>query len=112
MPGMSSREERVAQNEAAAREINEQIEAAHEQGAPSRYVRMLCECGQAACDRVVAITPAEHAEARSRPHQFVVLREHAIADIEQVVSETDRFVVVTKREGTPADVAIKEDRRE
>jgi hypothetical protein len=112
MPGMGSREERVAKNEAAAREINEQIEAAHEQGAPSRYVRMVCECGQAACERVVAITPAEYAQARSRPQQFVVLREHVIHDLERIVSQTDRFVVVAKREGTPADVAIEEDRRQ
>jgi hypothetical protein len=41
-----------------------------------------------------------------------VVREHVIADVERVLSEADRYVVVTKREGTPADVAIEEDRRE
>ena len=36
---------------------------------------------------------------------------HLIPDVEQVVSDGDRFLVVTKREGTPAEVAIQEDPR-
>jgi hypothetical protein len=109
--GMSRREERVANNEAAARDINEQIEAAHEDSPPSRYVRMVCECGHATCERVVAITPDEYAQLRSDPRRFAVVREHVLTDMERVVAETDRFVVVTKREGVPADVAIEEDPR-
>jgi hypothetical protein len=109
---MSSREERVAKNETAARDINEQIEAAHDGSSPGRYVRIVCECGHAMCERVVAITPDEYAHLRSDPRRFAVAREHVVADVERVVSETDRYVVVTKREGTPADVAIEEDRRE
>jgi hypothetical protein len=34
-----------------------------------------------------------------------------MAEVEQVVSRTDRYVVVAKREGTPAQVAIEEDPR-
>jgi len=34
-----------------------------------------------------------------------------MADVEEVVEETDRFVVVAKREGTPAEVASEEDPR-
>jgi hypothetical protein len=108
---MSSREERVAKNETAARDINEQIEAAHDGSSP-RHVRIVCECGHATCERVVAITPDEYAHLRSDPRRFAVVREHVIADVERVVSETDRYVVVTKREGAPAEVAIEEDRRE
>lgn len=111
MPSMSSREERVAKNETTARDINEQIGQAHGAGQPSRHVRIICECGRASCDRVVAIAPDEYAEVRNEPRHFVVVRDHVVEDLEEVVAETDRFAVVRKREGTPAEIAIEEDPR-
>ena len=108
---MTSREERVARNEVAAREINEGIEEAHAGTPPDRHVRMVCECGQDACDRLIAITVSEYQRVRSDPRQFAVVRDHVMPDMEQVVEETDRFVLVVKREGTPAKVASEEDPR-
>jgi hypothetical protein len=32
-------------------------------------------------------------------------------DVERIVYETQRFVVVAKREGTPAEIAVEEDPR-
>jgi hypothetical protein len=109
---MSAREERIAKNEAASREINEKIEDAHEETSPGRDVRMVCECGQEECDRVVAITLTEYDRLRSDPRQFVVTHDHVAPDVERVVAETDRFVIVAKREGTPATVATEEDPRD
>ena len=108
---MSGREERVARNEATSREINEGIEQAHDGAAPSDYVRMICECGQEQCDRVIAISVAEYERVRSDPRQFAVVRDHMTEELERVVFETERFVVVAKREGTPASVATEEDPR-
>ena len=109
--GVSDRAERVARNEATSREINEGLEQAHE-GAPSdRYLRMVCECGLATCDRMIAITTPEYERVRSDPRWFAVLREHVVADAEVVVEEHDRFVVVAKREGTPAEIAEQRDPR-
>ncbi len=105
---MSSREERLARNEAAARDMNERLEEADNSDS---YLRMICECGRDSCDRVVAITAAEYEEIRSDPVQFVVVREHLIPDVERMVAETDRFAIVAKREGTPATVAVEEDPR-
>jgi hypothetical protein len=105
------RKERLARNEASAREINEQIEEAHGDGSLVRYLRVVCECGLDACERVVAITAAEYEQVRSDPVQFVIVREHLIEDLERIVRETDRFVVVAKREGTPARTAEQEDPR-
>ena len=108
---VSDRTERVARNEATSREINEGLEQAHE-GAPSdRYLRMVCECGLATCDRMIAITTPEYERVRSDPRWFAVLREHVVADAEVVVEEHDRFVVVVKREGTPAEIAEQRDPR-
>jgi hypothetical protein len=36
---------------------------------------------------------------------FVIFPGHSVGDIEWIVYENDRFAVVAKREGTPADVA-------
>jgi hypothetical protein len=110
---MSSREEQVAKNEATSREINEKIEDAHEEESLSRDdpVRMVCECGQEECDRLLAITLGEYDQVRSDPRQFVVVRDHVIADVDRVLHEEDRFVLVAKREGTPAAVATEEDPR-
>jgi hypothetical protein len=111
---MDSQEERVAKNEATSREINEKIEDAHEEKAQGRDepVRMVCECGQEACDRILAITLDEYDQVRSDPRQFVVVRDHLIEDVDRIIHETDRFVLVAKREGTPAAVATDEDPRD
>jgi hypothetical protein len=108
---VTGREERVARNESASREINEGIELAHEGAVPTDHVRMVCECGQEHCDRLIAISIAEYERVRSDPRQFAVVRDHVLGDVERVVDETDRFVVVAKLEGTPAAVATEEDPR-
>jgi hypothetical protein len=108
---VESREERVARNEATAREINEQVEQGHA-GAPSdEHVRVLCECGRLECDRVLAMTIAEYETLRADPRHFAVAHDHVVSEAEQVVARTDRYVVVAKREGTPAAVAVEEDPR-
>jgi hypothetical protein len=106
-----SREERVASNEAAAREINEDIERTQGAEGDARYLRVLCECGDADCEQVLAITLREYEQVRSDPVWFAVRRDHVDTSVEEVVMETDRFVVVAKREGAPARVAEEEDPR-
>jgi hypothetical protein len=109
---MAGRDERGARNEATAREINEGIEDAHEGRPSDRYIRIVCECGRESCDSLVAITVPEYERLRSDPIQFAVVPDHVVADLERVIEETDRFVVVAKREGTPAEVASEEDPRD
>jgi hypothetical protein len=108
---VSDREERVARNEATSREINERLEEAHEDAPSDRYLRMMCECGLAVCDRTIAITTPEYEQIRNDPRRFAVVRDHVLPDVEDVVEEHDRFVIVVKREGTPAEVAEAEDPR-
>jgi hypothetical protein len=108
---VSSREERVARNESTTRQINEQIEQAHEAAPIEGPVRVVCECGREDCDRLIAMTLAEYEAVRADPRQFAVARDHVLAEVERVVSETDRYSVVAKREGTPAAVAVEEDPR-
>jgi hypothetical protein len=103
--------ERIARNEAISRDINEGIEDAMSPAFTDGYARMLCECGDALCESKIAISVAEYEDARRDALRFIVVRDHVIGDVELVVSETDRYAVVEKREGAPAEVARELDPR-
>ena len=45
---------------------------------------------------------------RGDPRQFVILPAHLIADVEDVVLQSDGFLIVAKREGTPKHIAVAE----
>ena len=108
---MGFREERIAKNEAVVREINEEIEQARESRLHSSFMHIVCECGYDRCDEIIGLTKDEYEGIRSDPRQFCVVQEHVIQDVEAIVKETDRFVIVAKREGIPAEVAIRTDPR-
>jgi hypothetical protein len=107
---MSSREERMARNEAASREINEKIEEAYQGEPPVNRIDIVCECARMTCDAAIDIRLDEYEHVRNAGH-FVILPEHFVGDIERIVLENDRLAVVAKREGVPADVARDENPR-
>jgi len=109
---MASSEEQAAINEAVARDLNEDIEAAHEEAGREGYVPMLCECGKTDCEHVVPMTLDEYEDVRSDPRHFAVARDHVVAQIEEVVEDDGRFVVVEKHPGAPAAVAEEQDPRQ
>jgi hypothetical protein len=107
---VSFREERVARNEVAARAVNESINEADTRPDGS-FMYVLCECGLEDCKRVLTITRPVYERIRSDPLQFVILPAHLIADVEDVVLESDGFLIVAKREGTPEEIALRTDPR-
>jgi hypothetical protein len=104
---MGFREERIARNEAVVREINEEVEQGHESLPDSSFMHIVCECGYERCDEIIAVMRDEYERIRNDPRQFCVVEEHVIQDVEAIVEENDRFVIVAKREGTAAEVAIR-----
>jgi hypothetical protein len=108
---MGFREERIAENEAVVREINEMIQQTHEPAPDSSFMHIVCECGYETCVSIIALTKDEYERIRSDPRQFCVLEEHVIQDVEAIVEETDRFAIVAKRQGAPAEIAIRTDPR-
>ena len=108
---MTDREARIARNETIARDINEGIEEALATRSAEGYVRMVCECGRGECEQMIAISLSEYEGARRDPRCFAVVKDHVMAEVEEIVSETDRFAIVRKREGTPAQVAEATDPR-
>ena len=103
-----SREERLARNETLFREVNERIEEV--KASESSTIEFLCECGVETCIEGVKLSTDEYEALRSDPTTFAVLRGHEIEDIEIVVSEGDRFLVVRKQ-GNEGETARKLDPR-
>ena len=108
--GVGFREDRIARNEVSARAINEEIQDADTRPATS-FIHVLCECGLEDCERVLAITRPVYERVRGDPRQFVILPAHLIADVEDVVLQSDGFLIVAKREGTPKHIAVRTDPR-
>ena len=109
---MASGEEQAAVRETVARDLNEEIEAAHEEAGREGYVPMLCECGKPDCEHVVPMTLDEYEEVRADPRRFAVAPDHVEEQIEQVVEDEGRFLVVEKHPGAPAAVAEEQDPRQ
>ena len=107
---MTDREERLALNEAASRAINEMRAPADPPTAGTAF-KVVCECAQPDCDRTFEVTVAEYESVRNDPRRFMVVPEHVLLDIEDVEERFEGFVVVLKREGPVADIAVQEDPR-
>ena len=95
---MDAREKRLALNEAMFREINERLESRLQtftrEGQPQLTV--LCECANPDCTERLTLTPDEYEHVRSDTRQFVIAPGHEYIDIEEIVSQTDRYEIVRK----------------
>jgi len=89
-----SREERIAENEAWCRRLNERKAQWIASGLPTAGFR--CECWQMDCGSRFRLSEEEWREARSRPDRFVVAPEHVARDVEVVVKERPNFWLVEK----------------
>lgn len=91
------RKERLARNEALFREVNERVEEISEDSGLD-MIEFVCECGDADCTMAVSLTQSEYEQLRADPLLFAVMPGHAIPEVEDVVSDGDRFQVVRKHE--------------
>ena len=106
---VSNREQRIGENEAFFRKLNEQIEDVSDEP-PGRLVEFVCECGDADCTMRVRLTETEYAAVRRGPTTFLVFPGHVVPDVETVVSSNERFTVVRKH-GEAGEIALEEDQR-
>ena len=101
----------MAKNEASSRRINEKIEEAYQGEPPANRIDIVCECARIGCDAAIDITLGEYEDVREDARHYVIYPGHFVGDIEWIVFENDRFAVIAKREGLPADVARNENPR-
>jgi hypothetical protein len=103
--------ERKAANEARFRLVNERIEdAALDAGLTTQAVEFVCECANPDCAELITMSLAAYERIRQDTELFVIVPGHDQADVEDVISEQEGFVVVRK-EGEAAAVAHETDPR-
>ena len=91
----------TALNEAAFRNLNEQVYGPGETGASLQQFSIACECGSASCAVTLTVDATLYGEVRSDPHRFLVMSGHEDLEIERVVQRHDEVVVVEKQAGEP-----------
>ena len=93
---MDEREQRLAQNEALFREVNERVDAiAHKLG-PNVPYEFLCECANADCTFRITLPTSIYEAVRSDPTQFVVLPDHFTPEVEDLIVQEETYWIVRK----------------
>jgi hypothetical protein len=93
--------QRLAQNQALFREVNERIEQLGDLAVRDGVLEVLCECGSIGCATTLRVTVAEYEDVRAHPMRFFVVPGHVYEEVERVAFECDRYAVVEKL-GEPA----------
>jgi hypothetical protein len=105
---MDERRRRRAANEAAFRNINEWIEDLTR----DRIIDAVCECADISCGEQFPVLVEAYENVRSDGTLFLVLPGHDDDSIEEIVERADRYWVVRKDPGPPADLALATDPRD
>jgi hypothetical protein len=108
--GPDSQAREVGKRQSLFREVNERIEELAGDFDLLDAVPILCECGSTECSERIELTAAEYEQLRRVPTHFAVLAGHEIPEVERVIEENTRYVVVEKF-GESASAAIQLDPR-
>jgi hypothetical protein len=99
------RAQRLAENEALAREVNERVgEVAASWYGEDEQLEFVCECSLDDCSDRVRLRLAEYSHVRSSPLWFVLMPEHLVPEIERELERIGAYSVVEKV-GAGRDVA-------
>jgi hypothetical protein len=86
--------ERLARNQAIFREVNERLrEIANPVEISTDYV---CECSAVDCHIAIELELDEYEAVRSLPNVFVIEPGHERLEVERVLEENDRYMLVEK----------------
>lgn len=94
---MQSQEERIARNDAAFREANEQIAEYAGDHEFVDKVPFICECASESCLTVIDLSLAEYENVRSSPTRFFVAPGHQASEGSGgVIDDRGRYVLIEK----------------
>ena len=98
---------RLAENEAIARQVNEQVEKLGQRwNEPGEPLEILCECSLAECTQRLHVSLTDYASVREHDTRFLIVDGHMIEEIERRVGEVGDAIVVEKL-GPGRDVAVE-----
>ena len=109
---MDHRKERLTKNQLLFQALNDRIRSVGEQldidpdGSPSEYV---CECSDGNCTEPILLTRAEYESLRRDLGQFALVPAHVRPEIEALVAENERYVVVRKLTTSSPELASEAD---
>ena len=107
---MDERARRVGLNEALFRTVNEEVHDLSERFAVgAQPMSVVCECERTDCYERIELELDEYEGVRSDPTLFFVRPEHDAPDVEDVVQRHERYWVVRKHDGEPAEIARRTD---
>lgn len=107
---MDERARRVGQNEALFRSVNDEVRALSERFAVlTDPLSVVCECGRMDCNERIELPAEDYARVREEPTHFIIRPGHEERDVESVVERHDRYSIVRKHEGGPAELARQAD---
>ena len=94
----AARKERVAENQAMFRVVNERVNAWPERHAapPDEALMFYCECADTACFDRVWLTAAEYEAVRADSDRFAVVAGHVFPEAERVLETHALYAVVQK----------------
>ena len=85
---------RLARNQTLFREVNERVNDLRR--STVSFAEFVCECSDPGCTKSLSVAAGEYEAVRSNPKRFMVARGHEIREVERVVFDNDRFLVVEK----------------
>ena len=89
-------DERLAKNEILFRAVNERLDDLSEAIPWEKSTDYLCECSDTTCFANIELTKDEYERARSRPTAFMLVPGHERLEIERVIEDNERFLLVEK----------------
>ena len=107
MDGGGIQAARAARNQALWREVNERIKSVAQTSAETEFI---CECADLDCATTLPLSMAEYELIRNSPVRFPVAPGHVLPNVEKIVEENERYIVVEKL-GEAGEVAEELDPR-
>ena len=77
------------------RELNDALQV-YFRSDGNTYGEFVCECSDSTCVDQLLLTRTEYADVRGHPTRFFVVAGHEREDLERVVEQSERFLVVQK----------------
>ena len=93
---LEARQVRLGRNQALFRAVNDQIDYIVQEQTTVSPLNFLCECADPNCDAYIELTQGEYEVVRGDPTHFLVLPDHVYPEVETIVDDRGRYVVVEK----------------
>jgi hypothetical protein len=87
--------QRLARNQVIFREVNDRLRALAD-AVPDGEAEYLCECSNVDCTDKIELKPFEYEAVRARPKTFFIVPGHERLEVERVVDELNRYMIVEK----------------